>query len=102
MKHTGQGAFAALLALTLISPFTAHAQDVPEQKTGFFRQLGKGLADTGKQMVGLKPNAGTKAGSQELARSTRPPAAPEGCPTSSRLTTTSRPSSGSWTGPESR
>ncbi|WP_221290916.1 hypothetical protein ABFU18_16060 [Xanthomonas campestris pv. campestris] len=64
MKHTGQGAFAALLALTLVSPFTAYAQEVPEQKPGFFRQLGKGLADTGKQMVGIKPNAGSKAGSQ--------------------------------------
>ncbi|MFA1769557.1 hypothetical protein ACD588_21560 [Xanthomonas campestris pv. campestris] len=57
MKHTGQGAFTALLALTLVSPFTTYAQDVPAQKPGFFRQLGKGLADTGKQMVGLKPNS---------------------------------------------
>lgn len=64
MELSGQGAFAALLALTLISPLSAHAQDVPEQKTGFFRQLGKGLAETGKQMVGIKPSAGTKAGSQ--------------------------------------
>lgn len=53
MKHTGQGAFAALLALTLVSPLSAQAQEVPEQKSGFFRQLGKGLADTGKQMVGI-------------------------------------------------
>ncbi|WDK30355.1 hypothetical protein [Xanthomonas campestris] len=64
MKHTGQGAFAALLALTLVSPFTTYAQDVPAQKPGFFRQLGKSLADSGKQMVGIQPNAGTKAGSQ--------------------------------------
>ncbi|MGN3935192.1 hypothetical protein ABUK33_05135, partial [Xanthomonas citri pv. mangiferaeindicae] len=64
MKHAGQGAFAALLALTLVSPFTTHAQDVPAQKPGFFRQLGKSLADSGKQMVGIKPNTGTKAGSQ--------------------------------------
>ncbi|MCC5094280.1 MULTISPECIES: hypothetical protein [Xanthomonas] len=64
MELSGQGAFAALLALTLVSPFTTHAQDVPAQKPGFFRQLGKGLADTGKQMVGIQPNAGTKAGSQ--------------------------------------
>lgn len=63
MKHTGQGAFAALVVLTLVSPFTAHAQEVPEQKSGFFRQLGKGLGDAGKQMVGIKPNAGSKAGS---------------------------------------
>ncbi|PPT93115.1 hypothetical protein [Xanthomonas arboricola] len=53
---------AALLALTVAG--AAQAQDAQEQKPGFFRQLGKGLADTGKQMVGLKPNAGTKAGSQ--------------------------------------
>ncbi|MFW9438775.1 hypothetical protein ACE8C5_09115 [Xanthomonas euvesicatoria] len=64
MKHAGQGAFAALLALTLVSPLTAHSQDAPAQKPGFFRQLGKSLADSGKQMVGIKPNAGTKAGSQ--------------------------------------
>lgn len=53
-----------LLALTLVSPFTAHAQGVPEQKTGFFRQLGKGLADTGKQMVGIKTNTASKADGQ--------------------------------------
>ncbi|MBB3823464.1 hypothetical protein FHT03_003523 [Xanthomonas arboricola] len=64
MKHKGQGAFAALLALTLASPLAAQAQDVPEQKPAFFRQLGKGLADTGKQMVGIKPNASGKPGSQ--------------------------------------
>ncbi len=64
MKHTGQGASAALLALTLVSPFTTHAQDGPAQKPGFFRQLGKSLADSGKQMVGIKPNAGTEAVSQ--------------------------------------
>ncbi|KTF31466.1 hypothetical protein [Xanthomonas vesicatoria] len=64
MKHVGQGAFATLVALTLVSPFTAHVQDAQEQKPGFFRQLGKGLADTGKQMVGLKPTSGSKAGNQ--------------------------------------
>ncbi|MEB1902948.1 hypothetical protein VDR63_20835 [Xanthomonas campestris pv. campestris] len=64
MELSGQGAFAALLALTLVSPFTTHAQDVPAQKPGFFRQLGKGLGDAGKQMVGIKPNSGTKARSQ--------------------------------------
>ncbi|CAD0363471.1 MULTISPECIES: hypothetical protein [Xanthomonas] len=64
MELSGQGAFAALLALTLISPLSAQAQEVPEQKSGFFRQLGKGLGDAGKQMVGIKPSAGTKAGSQ--------------------------------------
>ncbi|MBB4725985.1 hypothetical protein [Xanthomonas euvesicatoria] len=53
---------AALLALTVAG--VAQAQDAQEQKVGFFRQLGKGLADTGKQMVGIKPNAGSKAGSQ--------------------------------------
>ncbi|CAD0348253.1 hypothetical protein [Xanthomonas hortorum] len=53
---------AALLALTVAG--VAQAQDAQEQRPGFFRQLGKGLADTGKQMVGIKPSAGTKAGSQ--------------------------------------
>ncbi|MBB4758677.1 hypothetical protein FHT15_003399 [Xanthomonas campestris] len=52
------------MALTLVSPFTAQAQDAQEQKPGFFRQLGKGLADTGKQMVGIKPTSGSKAGHQ--------------------------------------
>ncbi|NIK07259.1 hypothetical protein FHY11_000725 [Xanthomonas arboricola] len=52
------------MALTLVSPFTTQAQQVPEQKPGFFRQLGKGLAHTGKQMVGIKPNASSRAGSQ--------------------------------------
>ncbi|CEF22720.1 hypothetical protein H8Z70_16205 [Xanthomonas citri pv. citri] len=64
MKHTGQGAFAALLALTLVSPFTTQAQDAQPQKPGFFRQLGKSLADSGKQMVGIQPNASGKPGSQ--------------------------------------
>ncbi|ATB58023.1 MULTISPECIES: hypothetical protein [Xanthomonas] len=64
MNHTGQGAFAALLALALAAPLTTHAQDASEQKPGFFRQLGKSLADSGKQMVGIQPNAGAKAGSQ--------------------------------------
>ncbi|MBV6667735.1 hypothetical protein KV691_00025 [Xanthomonas euvesicatoria pv. alangii] len=64
MKHTGQGAFAALLALTLVSPFTTQAQDAQPPKPGFFRQLGKSLADSGKQMVGIPPSASTKAGSQ--------------------------------------
>ncbi|MEB2125776.1 hypothetical protein VDS34_21600 [Xanthomonas campestris pv. campestris] len=64
MKHTGHGAFAALLALTLVSPFTTYAQNTQPPKSGFFRQLGKSLADSGKQMVGIHPNAGTKAGSQ--------------------------------------
>ncbi|WP_161960048.1 hypothetical protein [Xanthomonas arboricola] len=65
MKQTGHGAFAALLALTLVAPLTTYAQDAPEQKPGFFRQLGKSLADSGKQMVGIQPNASTKAGNQE-------------------------------------
>ncbi|MEB1548216.1 hypothetical protein VDQ94_04760 [Xanthomonas campestris pv. campestris] len=64
MELSGQGAFAALLALTLVSPLSAQAQEVPEQKSGFFRQLGKGLADTGKQMVGIQPGAGGKASNQ--------------------------------------
>ncbi|OOW62988.1 hypothetical protein Xlen_17550 [Xanthomonas campestris pv. leeana] len=64
MELSGQGAFAALLALTLVSPHTTHAQDTQRPKPGFFRQLGKSLADSGKQMVGIKPNAGVQAGSQ--------------------------------------
>ncbi|APO93562.1 hypothetical protein [Xanthomonas vesicatoria] len=64
MNHTGQGAFAALLALALAAPLTTQAQDLPAQKPGFFRQLGKSLADSGKQMVGIQPNAGAKAGNQ--------------------------------------
>ncbi|MEA9753719.1 hypothetical protein VDG64_00690 [Xanthomonas campestris pv. raphani] len=64
MNHTGQGAFAALLALALAAPLSTQAQDVPAQKPGFFRQLGKSLADSGKQMVGIKPHSGSKAGSQ--------------------------------------
>ncbi|TAA41498.1 hypothetical protein [Pseudoxanthomonas winnipegensis] len=57
MKHSGQGAFAALLGIALLST-AARAQEAPNsagEKPGFFRQLGKGLADTGKQMVGIKP-----------------------------------------------
>ncbi|TKA20276.1 hypothetical protein TN51_02850, partial [Xanthomonas euvesicatoria pv. citrumelonis] len=64
MELSGQGAFAALLALTLVSPFTTHAQDVPAQKPGFLRQIGGSLKDAGQRMVGIQPNAGTKAGSQ--------------------------------------
>lgn len=59
---TARIAGAALLALTVAS--AAQAQDAQEQKPGFFRQLGKSLADSGKQMVGIKPHAGSKAGSQ--------------------------------------
>ncbi|MBV6814177.1 hypothetical protein ACE15N_16110 [Xanthomonas campestris pv. passiflorae] len=64
MKHTGQGALAALLALTLVSPFTAYAQDAQPQKPGFLRQLGGSLKDAGQRMVGIQPNAGAKASSQ--------------------------------------
>ncbi|ATS87147.1 hypothetical protein NY98_05005 [Xanthomonas citri pv. fuscans] len=59
---TARIAGAALLALTVAG--VAHAQDAQPQKPGFFRQLGKSLADSGKQMVGIKPNAGAKARSQ--------------------------------------
>ncbi|WP_017167330.1 hypothetical protein [Xanthomonas phaseoli] len=59
---TARIAGAALLALTVAG--VAHAQDTQPPKPGFFRQLGKNLADSGKQMVGIKPHAGTKAGSQ--------------------------------------
>lgn len=64
MNHTGQGAFAALLALALAAPLTTQAQDLPAQKPGFFRQLGKSLADSGKQMVGIQPDASGKPGNQ--------------------------------------
>ncbi|SOO27312.1 conserved exported hypothetical protein [Xanthomonas phaseoli pv. phaseoli] len=49
----------ALLALTLGSTAAKAQEDASSlpQKPGFFRQLGKGLADTGKQMVGIKPKA---------------------------------------------
>ncbi|MBB3833234.1 hypothetical protein FHR55_001444 [Xanthomonas arboricola] len=52
------------MALALAAPLTTHAQDTQPPKSGFFRQLGKSLADSGKQMVGIQPNAGAKAGSQ--------------------------------------
>ncbi|WP_369914260.1 hypothetical protein AB8810_16005 [Xanthomonas sp. NCPPB 3005] len=64
MKHAGQGAFVALLALTLVAPTAAQAQDTQAQKPGFFRQLGGSLKDAGKQMVGIKPNAGGKSTAQ--------------------------------------
>ncbi|PPT92789.1 hypothetical protein XaraCFBP7407_19430 [Xanthomonas arboricola pv. arracaciae] len=64
MEISGQGAFAALLALALAAPLTTYAQDVPAQKSGFFRQLGKSLADSGKQMVGIQPNASGKPSNQ--------------------------------------
>ncbi|KEZ96907.1 hypothetical protein A11M_0113125 [Xanthomonas vasicola pv. vasculorum NCPPB 895] len=64
MELSRQGAFAALLALTLVSPLTAHAQDTQPQKPGFLRQLGGSLKDAGQRMVGIQPSAGTKAGSQ--------------------------------------
>ncbi|PPT82680.1 hypothetical protein XarzCFBP7410_15345 [Xanthomonas arboricola pv. zantedeschiae] len=59
---TARIAGAALLALIVAN--AAQAQDAQEQKPGFFRQLGKSLADSGKQMVGIQPNASTKAGSK--------------------------------------
>ncbi|UYK83742.1 hypothetical protein NG827_14875 [Xanthomonas sacchari] len=61
MKHAGQGAFAALLALMLVAPGSAHAQDGSDPKPGFFRQLGGSLRDAGKQIVGIKPNADGKS-----------------------------------------
>ncbi|MCF8866227.1 hypothetical protein [Xanthomonas campestris] len=59
---TARIAGAALLALTVAG--VAQAQKAPEQKPGFFRQLGKGLADKGKQMVGIKPQIAGKASGQ--------------------------------------
>ncbi|ATB57658.1 hypothetical protein [Xanthomonas citri] len=66
MAVPGQGVLVALLALTLGSTAVKAQEDASSlpQKPGFFRQLGKGLADTGKQMVGIKPGAGSKTGSQ--------------------------------------
>ncbi|WOS39148.1 hypothetical protein [Xanthomonas rydalmerensis] len=64
MKHAGQGAFAALLALMLVAPTSAPAQDGSDPKPGFFRQLGGSLKDAGKQMVGIKPNTGGKSTAQ--------------------------------------
>ncbi|MBN6100584.1 hypothetical protein JR064_00185 [Xanthomonas sp. CFBP 8703] len=64
MKHAGQGARSALLALMLVAPISAQAQDAQDQKLGFFRQLGGSLKDAGKQMVGIKPNAGGKSTAQ--------------------------------------
>lgn len=61
MKHAGQGAFAALLALMLVAPGSAHAQDRSDPKPGFFRQLGGSLKDAGKQIVGIRPNADGKS-----------------------------------------
>jgi hypothetical protein len=57
-------AFAASLALMLAIPIAAHAQDGSDPKPGFFRQLGGSLKDAGKQMVGIKPNAGGKSTAQ--------------------------------------
>ncbi|ATS66747.1 hypothetical protein [Xanthomonas citri] len=59
---TARIAGAALLALTVAG--VAQAQDTQPPKPGFFRQLGKSLADSGKQMVGIQPNASGKPGNQ--------------------------------------
>ncbi|MBB4126720.1 hypothetical protein GGR77_002010 [Xanthomonas translucens] len=59
---TARIAGTALLAAALA--VTAHAQDGSDPKPGFFRQLGGSLKDAGKQMVGIKPNAGGKSTAQ--------------------------------------
>ncbi|MFA8655526.1 hypothetical protein ACULL3_13580 [Xanthomonas arboricola pv. corylina] len=59
---TARIAGAALLALTMAG--VAQAQDTQPPKPGFFRQLGKSLADSGKQMVGIQPNSGSKTSAQ--------------------------------------
>ncbi|MEN9112875.1 hypothetical protein, partial [Xanthomonas perforans] len=64
MELSRQGAFSTLLALTLVSPLTTHAQDTQPQKPGFLRQLGGSLKGAGQWMIGIQPSAGTKAGSQ--------------------------------------
>jgi hypothetical protein len=56
MKHAGHGALA-LLTLALAS-FPTLAQDQPEKKPSFFRQLGDSLKDAGERMVGAKPRSG--------------------------------------------
>nr|WP_298130188.1 hypothetical protein [uncultured Pseudoxanthomonas sp.] len=58
MKHAGLGALA-LLTLAMAS-FPTLAQDEPEKKPGFFRQLGTSLKDAGQQMVGAKPRSGAR------------------------------------------
>ncbi|WP_017165806.1 hypothetical protein [Xanthomonas phaseoli] len=59
---TARIAGAALLALTVAG--VAQAQDTQPPKSGFFRQLGKSLADSGKQLVGIQPDASGKPGKQ--------------------------------------
>lgn len=58
MKRARPGAFA-LLTLALASCPTL-AQDQPEKKPGFFRQLGDSLKDAGERMVGAKPRSGAR------------------------------------------
>ena len=58
MKRARPGAFA-LLTLALAS-FPALAQNQPEKKPGFFRQLGDSLKDAGERMVGAKPRSGAR------------------------------------------
>lgn len=60
MKHRGQGALVALLALGLCPHFSADAQspsnsDQTGERPGFFHQLGKSLKDAGQQALGAKP-----------------------------------------------
>lgn len=47
-----------------LASFSALAQDQPEKKPSFFRQLGDSLKDAGERMVGAKPRSGsnTQAG----------------------------------------
>lgn len=59
MKRKRPGAFA-LLTLAMAS-FPTLAQDQPEKKPGFFRQLGTSLKNAGQEMVGAKPRSGTRA-----------------------------------------
>ncbi|WP_355585007.1 hypothetical protein [Xanthomonas cannabis] len=59
---TARIAGTVLLALTVAG--VAYSQDTQPPKPGFFRQLGKSLADSGKQMVGIQPNSGSKTSAQ--------------------------------------
>ncbi|UXB37576.1 hypothetical protein [Stenotrophomonas maltophilia] len=71
MKHRGQGAFVALVALGLCPPFSADAQspsnsDQTGERPGFFRQLGKSLKDAGQQALGARPATSSSSNSSPL------------------------------------
>ncbi len=59
MKRLNRMAASMAAALLLATP-PAFAQDQPQKKPGFFRQLGESLKDAGERMVGAKPRSGTR------------------------------------------